>query len=31
LLVNMDEGRRRLEYLRRNPNVSITVLDGDQW
>jgi PPOX class probable F420-dependent enzyme len=30
-LVNMDEGRRRLEYLRRNPRVSLTVLDGDQW
>jgi PPOX class probable F420-dependent enzyme len=30
-LVNMDEGRRRLEYLRRNPNVSLTVLDGDSW
>ncbi len=31
VLVNMDEGRRRLEYLRRNPNVSLTVLDGDEW
>jgi PPOX class probable F420-dependent enzyme len=31
VLVNMDEGRRRLEYLRQNPNVSITVLDGDEW
>jgi PPOX class probable F420-dependent enzyme len=30
-LVNMDSERRRLEYLRRNPNVSLTVLDGDQW
>jgi PPOX class probable F420-dependent enzyme len=30
-LVNMDEGRRRLEYLRRNPRVSLTVLDGDEW
>jgi PPOX class probable F420-dependent enzyme len=30
-LVNMDEGRRRLEYLRRNPHVSLTVLDGEQW
>ena len=30
-LVNMDEGRRRLDYLRENPNVSLTVLDGDSW
>jgi PPOX class probable F420-dependent enzyme len=30
-LVNMDEGRRRLEYLRANPRVSLTVLDGDEW
>ncbi len=30
-LVNMDEGRRRLEHLRRDPNVSLTVLDGDDW
>ena len=30
-LVNMDEGRRRLEYLRRDPRVSLTVFDGDQW
>src|SRR6476619_1673062 len=30
-LVNMDEGRRRLEYLRENPCVSLTVLDGDEW
>jgi PPOX class probable F420-dependent enzyme len=31
VLVNMDEGRRRLEYLRQNPHASLTVLDGDQW
>ena len=31
VLVNMDEGRRRLEYLRRHPHVSLTVLDGDEW
>jgi PPOX class probable F420-dependent enzyme len=30
-LVNMDEGRRRLEYIRSNPHVSLTVLDGDEW
>jgi PPOX class probable F420-dependent enzyme len=31
VLVNMDEGRRRLAYLRANPQVSLTVLDGDSW
>jgi PPOX class probable F420-dependent enzyme len=31
VLVSMDEGRRRLEYLRRDPHVSLTVLDGDAW
>lgn len=31
VLVNMDEGRKRLEHLRRNPRVSITILDGDSW
>jgi PPOX class probable F420-dependent enzyme len=31
VLVNMDEERRRLEYLRSNPRVSLTVLDGDEW
>ena len=31
VLVNMDEGRKRLDYLRENPRVSITVLDGDSW
>jgi PPOX class probable F420-dependent enzyme len=30
-LVNMDEGRKRLEYLRADPRVSLTVFDGDQW
>ena len=30
-LVNMDEGRRRLEHVRRDPRVSLTVLDGEQW
>lgn len=30
ILVNMDEGRRRLEFLRANPLVAVTVLvDGD--
>jgi len=31
ILVNMDEGRARLEYVRRDPRVSLTVLDGDDW
>lgn len=31
VLVNMDEGRKRLEHLRQNPRVSLTVLDGDEW
>ena len=31
VLVNMDEGRKRLEHIRRDPRVSITVLGADQW
>ena len=31
ILVNMDEGRARLEYLRRDPRVSLTVIDGEDW
>jgi PPOX class probable F420-dependent enzyme len=31
VLVNMDEGRARLDHLRRDPRVSLTVLDGDSW
>jgi PPOX class probable F420-dependent enzyme len=31
VLVNMDEGRKRLEYLRGDPRVSITVLGKDDW
>jgi PPOX class probable F420-dependent enzyme len=31
ILVNMDESRKRLEYLRRDPRVSLTVLAGDDW
>jgi PPOX class probable F420-dependent enzyme len=30
-LVNMDESRARLEQMRRDPRVSLTVLDGDEW
>lgn len=29
--VNMDEGRRRLDHLRRDPRVALTVLDEDNW
>jgi PPOX class probable F420-dependent enzyme len=29
ILVNMDAGRRRLAWMRANPNVSLTVFDGD--
>jgi PPOX class probable F420-dependent enzyme len=31
LLVNMEEGRKRLAYLRADPRVSLTVLDADDW
>ena len=31
ILVNMDEGRRRLDHLRRDPRVSLTVLDEASW
>ena len=31
ILVNMDEGRRRLDYLRRDPRVSLTALDEESW
>jgi len=31
ILVNMDAGRKRLEYLRRDPRVSLTALDERSW
>ena len=31
ILVNRDESRKRLEYLRADPRVSITVLDENSW
>ena len=31
VLVNMDEGRRRLEHLRQEPRVLITVLGREDW
>lgn len=31
ILVNMDAGRKRLDYLRADPRVSLTVLGADGW
>ncbi|WBC14933.1 PPOX class F420-dependent oxidoreductase [Micromonospora sp. WMMA1998] len=31
VLVNMDEGRRRLSHLRNDPRVTLTVLDEQGW
>jgi PPOX class probable F420-dependent enzyme len=31
VVVNMDEGRKRLDYMRMDPRVSITVLGKDDW
>jgi len=31
ILVNMDEGRKRLEYLRADPRVSLTALKEGDW
>jgi PPOX class probable F420-dependent enzyme len=31
ILLNMDESRARLGHLRRDPRVSLTVLDKDNW
>lgn len=31
VLVNMDQGRKRIEHLRRDPRVSLTVLDESSW
>jgi len=31
VMVNMDEGRKRLEHLRDDPRVSLTVLDEGAW
>jgi PPOX class probable F420-dependent enzyme len=31
VLVNMDEGRKRLEYLRADPRVTLTALDEESW
>ncbi|MEU9190494.1 PPOX class F420-dependent oxidoreductase [Streptomyces sp. NPDC048484] len=31
VLISMDLGRVRLKHLRRDPRVTLTVLDGDDW
>jgi PPOX class probable F420-dependent enzyme len=31
VLINMDEGRKRLDHLRADPRVTLTVLDSDDW
>jgi PPOX class probable F420-dependent enzyme len=31
VLVNMDDGRQRLEHMRRDPRVSITVMGAKDW
>jgi PPOX class probable F420-dependent enzyme len=31
VVVNMDGSRRRLGHMRRDPRVSLTVLDGERW
>jgi len=31
VLLNMDESRARLGFIRRDPRVSLTVLDADSW
>lgn len=31
ILLNLDAGRKRLEHLRRDPRVSLTVLDDEGW
>lgn len=31
ILLNMHESRRRLDYLRNDPRVSLTIFDGPNW
>jgi PPOX class probable F420-dependent enzyme len=31
ILVNMDARRKRLDHLRKDPRVSLTVTDADNW
>jgi PPOX class probable F420-dependent enzyme len=30
-LVNMDEARARLKHMRRDPRVSLSIMDGAEW
>ncbi|MCG7208555.1 PPOX class F420-dependent oxidoreductase [Streptomyces arenae] len=31
VLISLDEGRVRLKHIRRDPRVTLTVLDGQDW
>ncbi|MGV9748127.1 PPOX class F420-dependent oxidoreductase [Rhodococcus zopfii] len=31
ILVNMDEGRKRLDHLRNDPRVSLSAIDPEDW
>lgn len=31
VLVNMDNGRQRIEWLRRDPRVALSAMDPDDW
>src|SRR6266567_4327414 len=31
VLLNMDESRARLGHMRENPQISVTIFDGDDW
>ena len=31
VLLNMEDTRKRLDYLRRDPRVALTVLSGESW
>jgi PPOX class probable F420-dependent enzyme len=31
ILVNMEDSRKRIGYLREDPRISLTVLDADNW
>ncbi|GGY99726.1 PPOX class F420-dependent oxidoreductase [Streptomyces poonensis] len=31
VLLNMDEGRKRLDHLRKDPRITLTVLDDGDW
>jgi PPOX class probable F420-dependent enzyme len=31
VLLNMDESRARLRHMQKNPRISLTVFDGDNW